>query len=90
MIVRHEWEEPEFDDQGQTNIIEKKALVDAEISIRGSNFGFGVERLADGGLKLQCNDEDEFSNESLTIVTIVILTKADLDRIKELEKQGLI
>lgn len=88
MTVRHEWEELSGEPFGDnTDIIDKKILVDEEIDIQG-RFGFSIERLADRGLKIKHTGEDEFGLcESLTEV---ILTKADLDRIKELEQKGLI
>lgn len=85
MVVRHEWTE----DNDQTGRDEdRKIIVEEEIDVRGKDFGFGVERLADGGMRLSHVAGDEFGTREY--FTEVILTKADLDRIKEFEQKGLI
>ena len=87
MIVRHEWSEYEGDSENP-EIVEKKMLLDEEIDVIGGRGGYSIERLADGGYRLKREGEDEFGIcESLTEV---ILTKADLDRIKELEQKGML
>lgn len=85
MIVRHEWTE-DNDHTGKDE--DRHILVDEEINIRGKDFGFGVERTADGGIRLTHNAGDEFGTREY--FTEVILTKVDLDKIKELEQKGLI
>ncbi len=90
MVVRHEYENPSFDDNGeQTSVVDVKAtLFDEEIDNNmGGICGLVVERTADGGLKFTHRGEDEFANQSKVEI---VLTKIDLDRIKEFEQKGLL
>lgn len=86
MVVIHRWDSCRIEDHEKVDVVSNEIKTDQPIDIRGV-YGFGLERLSDGGLKFKYTDEDEFGNES---VFEVVLSSDDINQIKEFEKNGFI